>query len=311
MALRCPLYARRRHIPMFTAESGHPPTRDFGTDVSLIPTPTSGNMPPPAKIGTQIGTAGQILEYLREHGPTSAPGISKGMGGPTAKVCTKYLRRLQLEGLAEQSGPKWGLSFSGLSAMPAGPEDEAAVTVAVAAEMEFAARVAQARKLVADSLSLLGRQGSDDLAARGLRSRLAIADKHLADATPRNYDAICRAVAPVVEAVQQRRATRGEAPTAGRGQPSTLSGPLRDLVDQEGHPRSVLLRGGWVTELPIIGGQARSPLGRRYASTIDGCGVVIWDRSSWRDAEVEALRRAAIAAASDRPPALTTGTGPQ
>ncbi len=311
MALRRPPYARRRHIPTLVAESGHPPTRAFGTDVSLIPTPEGANMPTPEQIGTQIGTpAGTILVYLRAHGPTSAPGISRGMGGPTAKVVTKWLRRLQVEGLVEQSGPRWELSFAGLSTLPGGPDEETATMAAITAEMDFAARVAQARKLVADCLSLLGRQGSDDLEARGLRERLKVGDRKLASATPRTYDAICRAVAPVIEAVQLRRASRGEAPTAGRGQPSTLAGPLRDLIDRKGQPRNIFLRGGWVTELPFVEGSARSPLGRRYASTVDGCGVVIWDRSSWRDAEIEALRQAAIAASSDSPPAIHQSTKP-
>jgi DNA-binding HxlR family transcriptional regulator len=286
--------------------------------VSLIPTPTPANMPGPAKTGTPIGTPSgtptgtgeRLLEYLRAHGPTSAPGLSRGMGGPTPKVITKHLRRLQLEGLVDQSGPRWQLSFAGLSTMPAGPEDEAAITAAVTAEMEWAAKIAQAQKLVTDSLALLGRQGMDDLPTRGLRRQLEVATRKLADATPRSFDPVCEAIAPVIKAVQERRASRGEAPTTGRGQPSTVSGPLRDLIDRRGHPRNIFLRGGWVTELPLVEGMRfRAPLGRRYASTVAGCGVVIWDKSAWRDPEVEALRRAAIAAASDSPPALTMGTG--
>lgn len=197
---------------------------------------------------------------------------------------------------------RWYLTFASQSALLGSEDEEAVITAAITADMDFAGEVELATRLVKKALSSLGRPKSDDTQSALLRGRLTVAEKKLGGAThPPNFRAICTAVRPVAEEALQRQASRGQVIDV----PTQLGGPnnagaLADVSRRQGTPAKTLLRHGFVAEMPAPGAY-RSPPGRRYQSTVAGCGAVIWERSQWADPEVEAIRQAIIQTATHAP----------
>jgi hypothetical protein len=178
-------------------------------------------------------------------------------------------------------------------------------TAAITAEMDFAGAVELARRLVKNATASLGKARGDDAQTARLRGQLAVAERKLEGATPRTFRAICDAINPVAQEVLTLQAARGRVIDVRgdrTGVPEVRG--LDDVSARRGTPTRTLLRWGFIIEYPLVGAY-RSPRGRRYQSTVPGCWVILWDRSTWSDPEVEAIRQAIIRTAGETLSALS------